>query len=310
MNLNLDYIKKFAKGAITFSKKNLPSIMIGGSIIGFWTCAVMVAKSAPKAQKEIEYENAKRGEDDKELLNWKDKAVIYGKHCWGAGALGLVSTGLAIGAHTIDISRIAEMYMLSQFYKDDGEKLKQQILKKKDGEKELKELRKGAIEDQYDDEMQKMDEWISDVPGEGSTLFVDTVTDKKWRGNIVDMMNGIQRFNERMRSGYKKEWKRNFAFYVSDGSPHKNCDPDFYYKEDLNIFLEDIGESDEVISDSGIGNLLEFRCYSDDSDLLKPNMILTYKKYLDPETGIPAVCFIDYHEYLAPTGELLERYPG
>ena len=42
MNLTLDFVKKVAKGAITFSKKNLPSIMIGGSIIGFWTTAISV----------------------------------------------------------------------------------------------------------------------------------------------------------------------------------------------------------------------------------------------------------------------------
>ena len=311
MNLTLDFVKKVAKGAITFSKKNLPSIMIGGSIIGFWTAAIIVARKAPDAKKEIEYEDNKRKEDGKEPLNWKDKTVIYGKHCWSAGAIGLASTGLAIGAHKIDLSRLAEMYVLTQFYKDDGEKLKKAILKKPDGEKELASLRNDIINEEYpEEEMRKMKEWLPDVPGKGSTLFIDEVTNKRWNGNIVDVMNGIQSFNELMKGYYSKEWKRKMPFYAADGSPHHADDLDIYARERLDVFLEYIGETDEVIDDSGLGDLLEFRCYSDESDLLRPKEILKYKQYLDPDSGVPKVCFIDYREYLAPTGELLERYPS
>ena len=85
---------------------------------------------------------------------------------------------------------------------------------------------------------------------------------------------------------------------------------DIYSSERLDIFLEDIGEADDVIEDSGLGDLLEFRCYSDESDLLRPKEILKYKQYLDPESGVPKVCFLDYREYLAPSSELLERYPS
>ena len=223
MNLNLEWIKKAAEGAVTFSKKNLPSIMIGGSIIGFWTAAILVAKNAPKAQKEIEYEENKRKEDEKDPLNWKDKAVIYGKHCWTSGALGFAATGLAIGAHKIDLSRLAEMYMLTQFYKDDGEKLKKAILKKSDGEKELTGLRNDIIDEDYpEEEMKQMKDWLPQVPGDGGTLFIDTVTNKRWYGNIIDVMNGIQSFNERLKSDYTKAWKRKIPFYVSDGSPHNS----------------------------------------------------------------------------------------
>ena len=310
MNLNLEWIKKAAKGAVTFSKKNLPSIMIGGSIIGFWTAAILVAKNAPKAQKEIEYEENKRKEDEKDPLNWKDKAVIYGKHCWTSGALGIAATGLAIGAHKIDLSRLAEMYMLTQFYKDDGEKLKKAILKKSDGEKELTGLRNDIIDEDYpEEEMKQMKDWLPQVPGQGGTLIIDLVTNKRWTGNIIDVMNGFNKFNERMRNGYAKEQAYNNAFRAKDGGPY-DYDPDVYYAESLNILLEDIGESDEVISDSALGKLLEIRCYSAEGDVLRTSQVLKYRQYLEPDSGLPKVCFLDYHEFLAPTSEILERYPS
>lgn len=309
MNLNLNWIKQAAKGAVAFSKKNLPSIMIGGSIIGFWITAILVAKEAPNAQKEIEYEENKRKEDEKEPLNVKDKAVIYGKHCWIAGACGMASTGLAIGAHKIDLSRLAEMYMLTQFYRDDSDRLRKAILKKPDGEKELASLKNDIIEDDYPEE--KVKEIVSTAQGDGKTLFIDTVTGAKWKGNIVDVMNGITRFNEHMRTMYSQEFKRELPFAVCDGSPHYSGmeDIDIYAREEVNVFLEEIGEA-EGLSTIGLGELLEFRAYRGDSDLLKPNNILTYKKYMDPENTHPYLCYIDYREYLAPSSELLERYPS
>ena len=309
MNLNLNWIKQAAKGAVTFSKKNRPSIMIGGSIIGFWVTAILVAKEAPNAQKEIEYEENKRKEDEKEPLNVKDKAVIYGKHCWIAGACGVVSTGLAIGAHKIDLSRLAEMYMLTQFYRDDSDKLRKAILKKPDGEKELASLKNDIIENDYPEE--DYDKWVPGVPGEGTTLFIDTVTGVKWKGNIVDVMNGITQFNQHMRTLYNQEFKRELPFAVCDGSPHYNGmeDINFCAKEEMNVFLEDIGEA-EGLSTTGLGDLLEFRAYRGDSDLLRPNDILTYKKYMDPDNTYPVLCYIDYREYLAPSSELLARYPS
>ena len=303
MNLNFDWITKAARGAVAFSKKNLPSIMIGASIAGFWASVFLIAKDAPKAKAEIE--------DAEVELDFKDKAIIYGKHCWPGIVTGVASTGLAIGAHKIDLSRLAEMYMLTQFYKEDGEKLKKQILKQENGEKELDKLKKAVIEEKYPESV--VDSYIQEAPGEGGTLFIDTVTGARWKGNIVEVAEGLGAANEFLRDDYKKAYKRMYGgpFGASEGPHADEYAPEVYGSLPLDEFLDFIGCPIDPGYDRGtlgIGNLLEFRCYSD-SDLLKAKQVLYYKPYILTGESAPKVCFLDYQELLGPSSELLERYP-
>ena len=301
MNLNFAWASKAARGALAFSKKNLPSIMVGASIAGFWAAIIFIAKDAPKAKEEIE----SKGED----LKLKDKTIIYVKHCWRGMVTGLAATGLGIGAQGINIERLAGAYMLAQMYKDDGEKLKKQILKEEDGPKKLENLKKAVLEEDFPDDV--VDSYIQTAPGNGNTLFIDTVTGAKWMGDIVDVMSGINEANELLRDEYNKAYKRVYkgAFSASEGPHYDEYNPEVYGTLALDEFLAMLGMDTEVGYESiKLGGLLEFRLFSD-SNILKPSQILDYKKYKDA-SGNPKVCFIrNYDELLSPTSELLERYP-
>ena len=146
--------------------------------------------------------------------------------------------------------------------------------------------------------------------GNGNTLIIDSVTGAQWKGNIVDVMNGIAESNDTLREEYLKAKKRVCAFSAKDG-PHSedDFDPEVYGTLSVDEFLDLLGMPMAFDDDTlKIGSLLEFRSYSN-SDLLKPNNILRYKPYTAPGEDIPKVCFLDYSELLGPSSELLERYP-
>ena len=238
MNLNFSWVSKAARGALAFSKKNLPSIMTGASIAGFWVAIVLIAKDAPKAKEEIE----EKGED----LKLKDKAVIYVKHCWRGMVTGLAATGLGIGAQGVNIERLAGAYMLAQMYKDDGDKLKKQILKQEDGPKQLENLKKAVLEEDFPDDV--VDSYIQTAPGNGNTLFIDTVTGAKWMGDIVDVMSGINEANELLRDEYNKAYKHIYGgpFSAKEGPHHDEYNPEDYGTLALDEFLTMLGMDTEV----------------------------------------------------------------
>jgi hypothetical protein len=300
MNIDFAWLSKAARGAVTFSKKNLPTIMLGASIIGFWTSIVMIAREAPKAKEELD--------SQPEPASFKAKAIVYVKHCWKGGLVGIASTAVGIGAHHINLERLAGAYMLTQFYKEDGEKLKKQILKKEGGEKELENLKKAALEEDFPDDAVKS--FVEKTDGNGNTLVIDTVTGARWKGDIVTVMSGIAESNDELRDDYVKAKKRASPFSAKDG-PHSDndYDPEIYGSLSVSDFLENIGMPTNFDVDGlKIGSLLEFRCYST-SDLLKPKHILRYKPYTAPGEDAPKVCFLDYSDLLGPSSELLERYP-
>lgn len=298
--INLTWISKAYGSAVAFSKKNLPTIMIGASIVGFWTSIVMIAKEAPKAKAEIE----EKGND----LPFKDKAIIYGKHCWKGGLIGLASTGLGIGSNHINLERLAGAYMLTQMYKDDGEKLKKQILKQESGEKELNNLKKAILEEDYPDDV--VDSYIHEASGNGHTLFIDKVTGAKWMGNIVDVMHGIDAANEALRDDYEKAFDRANPFFSKDGPFRDDPGLDVFGTLPVDEFLDMIGFDINISygETMKLGELLEFRSYSR-GNLLKPSQILEYKNYIAPGTDQPKVCFLDYFDLVGPSSEILERYP-
>lgn len=290
MKINPAAIENLFKNAVTYSKKNLPSFLVAGSIVGFWSSGIWLVKQAPKAKEEIDLKEASQNESMKPI----EKAGVYAKHCWGPAVVAAGSTVMSVAAHKIDLSRLAEMVMLTRFYKDNNGKINTPLLKP-DNEKE-----------EYTEENVK--NLVKEYSSTGKTLFIDKVTGVKWTGNLVDVINGIHQFNEHMNNLYKSEAKRQLPFYAKDVPFDLTVDDiDIFAKERFDVFLESIGEEPDNAMDLGIGDLLEFRCYSDGT-LLKPEQILTYDKYVDPYTGVPQVCFIDYAEFLAPSSELLERY--
>ena len=323
--LDLSWVKKAVQSGVAFSKKNAPTIMTGGSILMGWTAVYLFWKESRKADAEIEETEEKLAEEETSVtiivdedgnehreeicpeLQKKEKAFIYLKNCWPALVMGLGSSGFAIWAHEMDLSRLAEMYMLTQFLEDKDakkddliEKLKSELGAKKTLKVE-DELRKEKLPDE------KVKEIAKHIPGDGRTLIIDEVTGVKFRSDVEKIKDGIRDFNIMISNKYNEQMKKRFgdAFLaISDISPFP--DADFYVAAGLNQFLQCIGENDK---DNEIGDLMEFRFYGMKETCINPEDILKYRDYQDPDTGVAAICYLDYGWALGASSRLIEQNP-
>ena len=319
---NVSKLKGIATAALASGKKNAPTLMTGGSIILGWVGVYIFWKQGKKAEKRIEYEesnlNDAADDEDREYqkLPVKDKFSIYLQYCWMALLCGLGSTGLAIGADRLNISRLAEMALMVGFLNDkDG---KQQVLIEKlraeVGDKKFDEMRNEMIEESV-----PRDEVLSEIakvgPGTGKVLFIDAFTHNKFSADILQVTSGIAKFNSRLKEKRTKVLTDRLgdAFYASDTPWSTDIDreSEVYSTLNLDVFLQCIGEipHDKSLNKCDVGDLLEFRYYGGGGDVVLPDQILSYKEYTDPDSGYPVVCYIEYGDLLSPTSELIERNP-
>lgn len=302
---NLDWLKKALESTLTFGKKNAPALMTGGSIILGWTAVYIFWKDAKKAEKAIQHEEERRKEAGEKPLDKKEKFLLYLQYCWFSLALGLGSSGLAVWAREIDASRLAEMYLLTQFLEgkiDDKDKLIEK-LKGEMPDKKFEELKEELLEEKFPEES-IADDNVEET-GKGPTLFIVDVGGIKFRSSITAVQEGILNFKDDLVERRNRHLKRLLgdAFYVSDG-PFPNDFGDIYSDGDVDEFLKSIG----VTQKTKLGDILELRYYGD-KNFLSFSEIMDYKEYVDPVTGIPTVCFIKISDLLLPTHELIERTP-
>ena len=337
-------LKIFGTTLLTMGKQNAPTLMTGGSVILGWTAVYFFWRDSRKADKKIEYEEFKiNGNLDadappeaKQQLSKKDKFIIYLQYCWISLVLGIGSSALAIGANSINLSRLAEMALLTQFMdKRNGEqnilvdKLKEELPNKTVYDITHEMYHETADTDAI---VAKLKEMIA--KGDKRTLFVDSVNRKMWPDDILHVTNGIASFNEMLQKKRTRKMEESMAnyqtkleesvdsltdpFYVNDGSPWWKGDADPRKIEtimgitavgDLSDFLYSIGEISSPKEDK-LGELLEFRCFGGEaavpaSEIL--NFDTDYRMYFDKNEQVPEVCFVDYKHLLYPSYELIER---
>lgn len=334
---NIDKIKNFGTSALTFGKRNAPSIMTGGGIIIGWAAAYIFWKQGKKAEEKIRVEEEKLNEtnesnapeDQKKLPN-KDKLAIYLQYCWMALLMGVGSTGLTIWAHKIDLSRLAEMYVVTQFLEKKSEDQSRVIEKYKEeiGDKRVHELENDILEEDYPDE--ELSREVLSVPGKGRTLFCDETRFRfKFRSEIEDVKNGIYEFNDMMSKRYETALERQKAnarkgrslkdklkdpFFASDNPYSEEDDDDenmrsleamVYVEATLDEFLEFIHEGG---GPSGLGENMVIR-YNGQGLCINPNNenVMRYKDFTDPETGVAQFCRLNYTDYLVPSAEFEDR---
>lgn len=308
--------KGFMVSALASGKKNAPSLMTAGSVALGWIAVYLFWKHSRNADKKIAYEEQKLADKaeengtEPEKLKFQEKAVIYLQYCWLEAVLGVASTGLAIGANKINVSRLAEMALLTRYMTEKDEKSKEMIekLEAEVDPKKVKEI-KDEIREKEIPKSEVM-EALETAPGSGNTLCIDKFTGNKWRANIIDVKDGIVAFNTKLKNRHADVVKRKIgdAFYVSDYSWKGDEDEDSVYSAlDLEEFLKSIGELRYLATDYRMGELMEFRYQGGGGEPIDPNDILEYAQFVDPSNGMPAVCFIDYADYLKPTEELLDR---
>ena len=306
--MNFSWLGTAVKSTLTFGKKNAPTLMTGGGILLGWAAVYVFWKQSKKAENYIEKkeselnENISEEEEPKKLPP-KEKLTIYLQYCWMAALMGLGSTGLTIWAHKMDLSRLMEMYMITQFLEgknDDQSKLIEK-LKGEVPEKKVKEIQNELFDEKFpESEVGKGD---VENTGKGTTLFEFDIGNINFRSSIPEVQRGLYEFKELLKDKRDKEVKKELggAFFASD-----NPFPDMsiYASEDLDTFLEILGLKKKY----NLGDLLEFRDYGS-KEFLPVNYVMDYKDHIDPETGVPAVCRLRIKEFLSPSYELMERNP-
>jgi len=320
--------KTLAVGLLASGKKNAPTLMTAGSVVLGWVAVYIFWKQSRKAEKKIEAEEEKlNAESDADIpleqiqeLPVKEKAIVYLQYCWMAGVMGLISSALAIGANSINLSRLAEMALLTQFMGDRSEKQKE-LIEKLRGEVDKKKLKK--IDDEELEKQFPKSEILEEItkPGhEGQTLFIDKLGRAQWWSTVENVTNGIDETNNLLlRKRMKKviDSEKKSPFYAKDEMELRresaldtySLDDDYsdaYSAVEPEELLKRIGAIHDK-NDIRLGEILEFRCYTNTHPPLKKSDIMKFKEYIDHETGIPAVCFIDYADYLYPSSELTER---
>ena len=325
--MRLDKLKGFGASALAFGKQNAPSMMTGGGIILGWAAAYIFWKQGKKAEEKIRAEEAKLNENNKSeapedqvKLPKKEKFTIYLQYCWTAMAMGIASSGLTIWAHKIDLSQLAEMYMVTQILekKNDDQGKMLEKLKEEVGEKKVHALENDILEEDYPDEELRRE--ILSVPGKGRTLFSDETRFKfRFRGEIQDVKDGIYDFNALMQKRYKKALDKAMVkqkaskfsdpFFASD-NPYRDINEEteelftpIFVEGTLDEFLDCIGQG---YGPSGLGDKMVFR-YSGEGMCVDPNKVMTYKNFTDPETGVAQFCRLDYMDYLVPSVEFEDR---
>lgn len=331
-------VKTFLGSMLGFGKENAPAIMTGGSIILGWTAAYIFWKQGKKAQHTIDVReaemNAKVADGEnvlgrlkrpEEQLPKQEKISIYLSYCWLALALGLASTGLAVWGQKISLDRIGMGIMATQFFKDKAEKNEKTIKEQAGGEKQYEQAKHEQHHEEFPPE--EICKNADNIPGEGRTIFVDLHTGASWKNEVENVVNGLAHCDAKLQDKYNKkleEYRKsknkkfgNGAFDVANETPYGSDSP--FFDDDPNIYSEI--PMDDLLYEIGeikhkkflrCGESLCFRFYGlngKDKQYLKPKLILDYDDYVDPATGVPLVCYVDYEDFLSPTFALIERNP-
>lgn len=300
MNFNIDWIKGAAKTALAFGKKNLPSLMVGGSVGLQWLSLILMMVEAPKAVEKIEATQEQRAAEDQEPMTKVEKAMAYGTTCWPSLVTMAGSSALEICAHKNLLNHVGEMYMLAQLYKEDGEKLRKQILNEKGGEKKLDQYCDQIFEEEHPVEEIAEIHQRMDIPV-GETLIKDETTGIQKSMPIDRLRCGFDQFNEMMHDrwaeSYEKAVKKKFALkseddaFFSDGDKPWGTKRDddllrttIYVRASLDEFLTCIGFKDPHSPPSDIGQAFEFHYYGT-GPCVDYNKVVRFKDFIDPATG-------------------------
>jgi len=322
---NICKLKEFGASALAFGKRNAPTMMTGGGILIGWVAAYVFWKQGKKAEEKIRVEET---ESEQELPK-KEKIAIYLQYCWTALALGVASSGLTIWAHKIDLSRLAEMYVVTQFLEKKNEDQNKMLEKLKDevGEKKVREIKNEIMEEDYPDEELKRE--VLSVPGSGRTLFCDeTRFNFKFRSEIEDVKDGFVRFNDMMEKKLAKAVERELnkagkkvdrrsleeklkdPMYVSESEhPYEDTSPypetPIFVEEPLDTLLEYLGCDG---GPSGLGRSMMIRYYRH-GQRINPysETVMNYKDFVDPATGVAQFCRINYTDFLVPSIDFEDR---
>lgn len=310
MNFNMSgiggFIKSAAKSAWAFGKKNSASFAAGGGIALSWLSLILMMVEAPKASDAVKEENQRREDEELPKMTKVETALTYGSKCWPAFATEAAGTALSIYAHHDLLSSVSQLYMVSQMYKEDGEKLRKQILKEEGGEKKLEEYSRAAFHEKHPDEELMASQAYQNIQS-GETLVKEETSDKEKTMPIGQLRAGFDNFNNMMHDRWLVEYEKTLkkalcgklstdfseAFYSESDKPigtkSKSVDEDYlrsvvYVTATFDEFLEYIGFKKPRSKETDIGRTFEFR-YHGNGPCVDYNRVVDFEDFTDPTTG-------------------------
>lgn len=287
-SINFDFMKNInfravpeAVGALAkVGKQHAPTILTIGGILGFWTAGVLAAKEVPKIEEDIAQEALRRSEKGQEPLDRLDKAKIIAEHMWPPAAIAAVATAAVGGANKINLSRLAGMTALYSSAKSELNAIQDRVMNKdsdaiKKGDLEKARRQRHAIDYEKDPvlEGERIHETLK-----GNTLFVETYSGARFHSSITAVNTAITELNTRLQEDQYLELTEFYDMLEIDTRSRK-C-----------------------------GKYAAFRL-NGKYDLIHPNQILDWHDYVDPTTGEPRICFIDFERFLTPSDDFIERNP-
>lgn len=347
MNLNfaniLDAGKNILKQSAIFGKKNAPILLTGSSIAIGWFAVYLFWKESRNAEIRIAYDrkvlNEQNGIDpeSREALDIpkKEKIVTYLGYCWMSLVLGIASSGLAIAGQKVSLDRLAEAYVMMQFFSDKSDKNEKIADKMSEmlGEKKAESAKQQVREEEFTDE-EIWNAWKK-AGGKGNTLVEDHVMHYIKKMDLGDLEAGVMKANDELRRRYAiekekrlklvKKKRESDPFYVNGDvsfiNALRNSDEDnayfgdLYAELDLGDFLKFIGLVPDDSVDIRIGELLKFNYYgppeNGDKDYNPIRWSQIHKNYNHtlPNGETITITILDYLHLLSPTYELMERNP-
>lgn len=273
------FVPETMNAIVKSGKQHLPTILTVTGVLGLWSAGVWGAVSYQKAKEKINIAmkaSLKSGNLD-EAPDRLEQIKIIAEYCWRPALLATVSTVGIFHANKLNVSKIAGLTMLWQGAKNEIDAVQNRV---DNGENEelkngdLKKARQKNHEDFYEKNPVK---GCSDVyeTRNGNTLFVDMFSGAKFHSSIMAVNSAITELNTRLTEDQ----------YVSL--------EEFYDILDLDY------------STRKCGQFAAFRLKSM-KDVIHPNQILDWKDYVDPTTGEPRICFIDYIRFLTPSDDFIE----
>lgn len=279
-NINFRAIPETVNAIAKVGKQHAPTILTIVGITGFWAASVMTAMEVPKVEEAIAQEASRRAENGLEPLDRLDKGKIIAEHMWRPAAVAGASTLAVAGANKINLSRLAGMTALYRSAKNELSSIQDRV-----SNKESDSLKKGDLEkarqQRHRDDYEKNPVLEGDrihETGNGNTLFVETYSGARFHSSVTAVNTAITELNTRLQ-------------------------------EDQYLALDEFYDMLDIDTRSRkCGKYAAFRL-NGKYDLIHPNQILDWRDYVDPTTGEPRICFIDFERFLTPSDDFAERNP-
>lgn len=273
-----------------YGKQHAPTILTILGIGGFWYAGIAGAMAYREAVDEIDdavtarfHENEERMKEGKEplpALDRVDKLKIIARHEVKPLAAAGCATFCVAKANDINLSRLAGMTTL--YYSAKGE-LDAIINRTENGETDelkrgdLKRARQTHNAERYEQNPVRDKYDIYDTHT-GNTLFVETFSGEKFYASVTAVNTAITQLNTALQ-------EENYVL--------------------LDDFYDMLGIASRT---KKCGKYHAFR-YDSRHDVIHPNQILDWQDYVDPVSGEPRICFINFERFLTPSDEYSERSP-